>query len=176
MIKKFLVICIVLIFVGAVFSGIQAGADKPAKAEHAFVGVKTCKMCHKNDGMFKGWEATPHAGAFDILPDDQKANADCLTCHTTGVTAKNVLLEGVQCEACHGAGKDYKKKKVMKDHEASLAAGLLIPDEKTCLTCHGAETYPEGHKEMAKFDFAKMKEKGVHPLKADTAKGTEASK
>lgn len=169
MIKKLLVICTALIFVVAVFSAVQAGNAEDTKdtqdATHAFVGVKKCKICHKKDGTHPGWEATPHAGAFDKLPDDKKADKVCLACHSTGVTAKEVLLEGVQCEACHGAGADYKKKKVMEDREASVAAGMNIPDEKTCLKCHGAEKYPDGHKEMAKFDFAKMKEKGVHAMK-----------
>ena len=40
---------------------------------------------------------------------------------------------------------------------------MVVVDEKTCLKCHtGDDKVPEGHKELAKFDFAKMKEKGAH--------------
>ena len=164
MIKKLLVVCTALIFVVAVFSAVQA-------EDHAFVGVKKCKTCHKKDGTFPTWETTAHATAFDNLPDDKKADPVCLSCHATGVTAKDVLLEGVQCEACHGAGADYKKKKVMEDHDASVAAGLIVVDEKTCAKCHTAgEKFPADHKELAKLEYAKALEKGAHAIPEKTEK------
>lgn len=70
-------------------------------------------------------------------------------------------MPGVQCEACHGSGSEYKSMKIMKDHEASLAAGLIVPDEATCKSCH--EDAPHDQKP---FDFASMKEKGQHEVKA----------
>lgn len=159
MLKKLLVICIILA-VGLMFTMAQAEGEK----KHEFVGVKKCKMCHKKDGVFPSWEKSAHATAFSKLEEADQKNEACLPCHSTGTTAKGLLLEGVQCESCHGAGADYKKKATMKDHDAAVAAGLLVPDVKTCETCHVAAV-PEGHKERAKFDFAEFSKTGIHDLK-----------
>jgi hypothetical protein len=80
-----------------------------------------------------------------------------LGCHATGASAE---LPGVQCEACHGPGSEYKSMKVMKDREASIAAGLIVPDEATCRGCH--EKAPH---EVPAFDYASMKDTGVHEHK-----------
>lgn len=133
-----------------------------AKKEHDFVGVKKCKMCHKKDGIHAAWEASAHATAFEKLSDEDKKSEALLPFYTTGTTAKGVLLTGVQCEACHGGGADYKKKKIMSDREAAVAAGMVVPDEKTCMKCHN-EKAPAALAATAKdFDFAKMWEKGGH--------------
>jgi hypothetical protein len=55
--------------------------------------------------------------------------------------------------------------KVMKDLEASKAAGLLTPDESTCKSCHEGAPH-----EQKAFDFASMKEKGIHAFKEKDAK------
>ena len=49
----------------------------------------------------------------------------------------------------------------MKDHEASLAAGLLVPDEATCRSCH--EGAPHDQKP---FDFEALKARSAHEVKA----------
>jgi len=71
---------------------------------------------------------------------------------------------GVQCETCHGAGSDYKSRKVMKDHDASIAAGLTIPDEQLCLTCHNDKSPT-----FTGFDFDEMWAKVNHPNPARAA-------
>jgi hypothetical protein len=50
--------------------------------------------------------------------------------------------------------------KVMKDREASLAAGLILPDEALCKSCH--EGAPHDQKA---FDYASAKDKGIHAHK-----------
>jgi hypothetical protein len=50
-------------------------------------------------------------------------------------------MAGVQCEACHGAGNDYKKVSIMKDRDASIANGLIIPTQETCDGCHTGEDH-----------------------------------
>jgi hypothetical protein len=50
--------------------------------------------------------------------------------------------------------------KIMKDREASVAAGLTLPDENTCKSCH--ENAPHDQKA---FDYENMKEKGIHAHK-----------
>lgn len=133
-----------------------------------FVGASKCKMCHMP--QHKTWMESSHAKAFEVLkPEDQK-NAECLSCHTTGqgqAAAEGADLKGVQCEACHGPGSEYKSMKIMSKkayaadrdaaHKAAVAAGLLIPDEGTCTKCHN-----EKSPTFKGFDFASAKEKIKH--------------
>jgi len=153
----------------------------PAAAENTYVGVDSCKMCHKKEDkgdQYGKWQATKHANAYATLASDAAkeiasgkgiANAqeapECLKCHVTaaGVDAsmldkKYKVEDGVGCESCHGAGSEYKNMKIMKDLEAAKAAGLLIPDEDTCKKCHNEEspTFKE-------FDFAARSAEIAHP-------------
>jgi len=150
----------------AIAEGDDAAAPaKTATKEHAYVGSPKCKMCHtgaaKGD-IYQIWEKSKHAQAFANLPDDNKTNATCLACHTTGYgktggydpkAESTAGLEGVGCEACHGPGADYKGMTVMKDLAKAKEAGLIIPDATTCKGCHEGKV-PEGHKALPKFDFA----------------------
>lgn len=146
--------------------------------EFNYIGVKKCTMCHKTEkqgSQLSIWEKSKHAEAYKTL---QSAEADkiaadlghttkaveteaCLKCHATGYNVPEARLEkgfnitdGVQCETCHGAGKDYSPMKVMKDKDAAIAAGLILWSdmaaiEAQCRTCHNEEspTYKE-------FNFA----------------------
>ena len=67
--------------------------------------------------------------------------------------------EGISCETCHGPGKDYKRLKIMQDREKAVAAGLIIPDEQTCLKCHN-DTAPN----VAPFNYKEAWEKIKHPV------------
>ncbi|MGL1935962.1 MAG: cytochrome c family protein [Fibrobacterales bacterium] len=168
-----------LVFILGIF---WVGTVQAADPAHKFVGAAKCKTCHKKkkDGeQYQQWQKSGHANAFKTLGtaeakevakkngvtgDPQKA-PQCLKCHVTayGVDAKYLdksykMENGVQCESCHGPGKDYKKKKVMKDHAKSIAAGMIVPDEKTCTTCHNKEspTYKP-------FNYKKKYKKVNHP-------------
>lgn len=152
----------ILAFCGVVMADDAKQADETEKADHAFVGAKKCKVCHKKSGIFESWEASSHATGWDNLTDEEKADENLKQYYTTGTDAKGELLTGVQCEACHGPGSDYKKKKIMEDHEASLAAGLVVPTTETCLSCHN-EKAPAKLAAVGKdFDFEKAKVTGVH--------------
>ena len=118
---------------------------------------------------------TKHARAYDVLSDEEKQKPECVKCHTTGTTAKDELLKGVQCEACHGAGADYKspkiksKKKWKADPERQLKlaveAGLILPTEESCVRCHTKE----GNPNFKEFKFAERKEL-VHPVESKQEK------
>jgi len=125
------------------------------QAENTYVGVKKCKMCHKL--QYTSWAASKHAQAFDLLKGDDQSNPVCLGCHATNKTAD---MPGVQCEACHGPGSAFKKMSVMKNEEAAIAAGLILPKEDTCLRCHKGA--PHDQKE---FVFAERIKVGVHEHK-----------
>lgn len=132
----------------------EAEADAPA---HDYVGAKKCKICHKAE--HDSWLNTGHAKAWDLLKADEKKNEECVGCHTTGVTAKGEMLEGVQCEACHGPGADYRKTKIMKDKKLALENGMIEPTAEVCTTCHN-----EKSPTFKGFDFDKyvVNPAGVH--------------
>lgn len=171
---------VAVVFFVAALAGLSYAEDaakapeKAAEKQAAFVGNKTCAMCHK--GAAKGeihekWLASKHAKAFAVLPAEGKTNPKCFSCHTTGAgktggydpAAKNAAdLEGVGCESCHGAGSDYKAVHG-KDKAKALTLGMVVPTEATCKACH-AGAVPEGHKALPKFDFAAAKVKIEHKL------------
>ncbi len=124
-----------------------AAATQLAVAEPTYIGADKCKMCHKL--QYNSWAETKHAQATA----DAKASTDpafsqaCLSCHATD---KSEDLAGVQCEACHGPGSDYKAISVMKDKQKAVANGLILPDQKTCDGCHDGKDH---HK---KVDITKV--------------------
>jgi hypothetical protein len=115
----------------AVSVGAQAG-------DHEYVGADKCKMCHKV--QYASWETTKHAKATDTAKagTEREWGADCLQCHATNASED---FPGVQCEACHGPGADYKKMSIMKDVEAAKANGLIIPTQETCDGCHTGDDH-----------------------------------
>lgn len=163
----------------------MCGGTWAADKAPGYIGAESCaKMCHKTakQGKQKSiWEGSAHAMAFQTLAtpkaleiakakgiDNPQESDACLKCHVTAhgvaddlIGAKFSHEEGVGCEVCHGPGSLYKKRKVMKDHEASIAAGLLIPNEKTCIKCHNEEspTYKP-------FDYDERSKLIAHPKPA----------
>ncbi len=153
-----------------------------AQSEHEYVGAKKCSICHKTPKQgeqYPKWQESRHSKAFEVLGTaeakaagaklgvtDPQKDGKCLKCHSTayGHTTDRVaqaipVEEGVSCESCHGPGKDYMKMSVMKDRAAAAAAGLKIPDEKTCLGCHNAE-----NPFNKPFNYQERLEKIKHPI------------
>jgi Cytochrome c554 and c-prime len=168
------------VFICLVFSGLAISAD------HKYVGVATCKMCHK--AQFEVWGTTLHSKAMETLksPEAQKIaqqkglktsaaeSPQCTKCHETAADAPPAMLDakfdktmGVQCETCHGAGSDYKSMTVMKDHAKAVEAGMApikVADgsaEKQCVQCHNSESPT-----FKDFKFQSFWEKIKHPKKA----------
>jgi len=164
-------------FAAAMPSAVLAGSP-----EHDFIGVQKCAICHKKPEQgeqYRIWSESKHAKAFETLGtpeakevaakfgiDDPQKSGKCLKCHSTAyfftespVTDAIEPSEAISCESCHGPGKDYYKKSVMEDKEAAIEAGLIIPDEKTCVQCHN-DTSPT----FKPFDFKERYEKIKHPL------------
>lgn len=113
-------------------------------AEPAYMGAKFCRTCHSSadNDRYHRWLESGHASAYEVLKGAEKTDPQCLSCHTTGydqpVSDKSTLkdLRGVQCEACHGPGSEYKPMKVMKDPKLAREKGLWDVTREVCLGCH----------------------------------------
>lgn len=141
----------VIVVVGLVLAGALVTAAAPT-----YIGAAKCKMCHKVE--YDSWLAKgTHSQALvkAKASTNPKWDASCMSCHATN---KSETSQGVECEACHGPGSDYKAMSIMKDRAKSVAAGLIIQDQKLCDRCHDGKDH---HK---KVDFAAMKDK-VHDSK-----------
>lgn len=172
------------------------GSSVPGKNGHKFAGHTKCKSCHKKEDIgaqYLAWEGSKHAKAFETLASDQakewaaeKGIADpqtdekCVKCHVTAYglpveeqakTFAKTVNDGVQCESCHGAGYDYKKKKIMADHDTAVSKGLVEVDETLCRTCHNDESpawdparYTTQGGKAVGFDYEQAKKKIAHPV------------
>ncbi len=159
---------------------------RPTETRPYLVGVRVCAQCHsqvETGDQFALWMRSAHAGAYATLGTSQawdaaakvgiqgnpQANLLCLRCHAASFgeqvwsSGESFEVEdGVQCESCHGPGSEYSREAIMRDKQTAIAAGLEIPDEKTCLRCHDAQCpVPAGH-----FDFAAATNLVAHPRKS----------
>ena len=163
-------------------------------ADHKFTGVKKCKRCHEKSAIgnqYAQWLETRHAKAFESLAtdkakkwateagvEDPQADERCVKCHSTAHGVPDTMVSrkfdrqaGVQCEACHGAGKDYRKKKVMIDRELAISKGLVPQTEAVCLSCHTDESpawkpdrYTLEDGSLAGFDYDQAVQAIAHPV------------
>ena len=154
--------------------GAAVPATAIADGEYLGVGSCSSPVCHgavsQRDGTrvlqneyFTWSEHDAHAGAYDLLTNRQSqriaANlglgnaheADvCLDCHATNVPAaargeRFQIDDGVSCEACHGAAKDWIETHDDRGvaHADNVARGLVALDEpvvraQLCTSCHVA--------------------------------------
>jgi hypothetical protein len=111
-----------------------------ASAGPAYVGAAACGVCHP--AQMLQWKASKHAGALAALQRKrQELNPECLRCHVTGYgdsggyrfrAAPGADLGNVQCEACHGFGREHRGKGKIRGK---------VP-EAICRRCHSAENSP----------------------------------
>ena len=109
-----------------------------------YVGAQACLKCHAD--AHKTWLASGHSGAFGtIKKKGSEFDPECLKCHTVGYglaggfadAVTTPKLEGVQCESCHGRG---------KEHIATLSKRTLKPvTPSTCISCHDTENSENFH-------------------------------
>ncbi|HXV36613.1 MAG TPA: cytochrome c family protein [Myxococcota bacterium] len=161
---------------------------------HEFVGHNKCKSCHAKAAIgdqYGLWLESRHAKAMTSLATekakqwaseagvaDPQTDARCVECHTTAHGVPDAMLAkkfdrkaGVQCEACHGAGKDYRKKKIMIDRDKAIAKGLVPQTEAVCVQCHNDKspawdpqryTLADGRK--VGFDYDQAVKEIAHPV------------
>ncbi len=133
-------------------AGLLKDEERMADAEGPYTGSAKCAACHQP--FAEGWSLTKHAGAFKTLEAIGKSkDPECVKCHVTGYAQDGFFslsstpgLANVQCEACHGQG---------REHARESSKPMLPVDEKTCLKCHTQINSPE-------FDYKTYLERIKH--------------
>lgn len=111
-----------------------------------YLGVGACQQCHVEE--FEVYAHTRHARAYATLASQfVHRDTNCVGCHVTGygdaggfqgvrMRGAAVDLIDVQCEACHGPGRDHAR-------DGSYRATAI----QSCVKCHTSNDDPD-------FDFA----------------------
>jgi hypothetical protein len=106
-----------------------------------FVGVETCATCHAKEHDI--WQRTGHAHAMATLEKkNEQFDTECVGCHVVGFQKggfQSLVLTpqyaNVQCESCHGPGRQHSEKP---------AKGYgLMPTPVGCLQCHTTMNSPD---------------------------------
>src|SRR5947209_1730853 len=124
---RLVLVLVALTAIAASAGGAAGGAQKVV--DHDFIGADRCRSCHAE--QYAQWEKTPHARAFDVLSPKDRADPRCLSCHTMVSEDLGAGLTGIQCESCHGAGRNYAVPYVMRDDELKGILGLQKVDAST---------------------------------------------
>ena len=110
--------------------------------QNGYASATACQKCHEQE--YLQWSATRHAFAFEtLLKKERYFDAGCVSCHTTGLGYSTGFqigdhastLKGVQCETCHGPGKQH----VGNPKKANIRSGA---DTGLCLECHDTKHSP----------------------------------
>lgn len=110
--------------------------------ENGYASAAACQQCHQQE--YLQWSATRHAFAYQtLLKKERYFDAGCVSCHTTGfgyptgfqIGDQNATLQGVQCETCHGPGKQH----VGNPKKSNIRSGA---DTSLCLQCHDTKHSP----------------------------------
>lgn len=168
---------------------LSARAQAAEEEKHpVYVGVEVCASCHQGNQMghqHSLWLLSKHAQAYAILSkpesktiaqlsgitqEPQQATM-CLGCHSTGAHAEAWerdptfhTEDGVQCEKCHGPGSEYSvDAKTMRDRDAAMRAGLVMPTPKDCLGCHQPKGSHVAVHHMPEMDMEKAAQTIAHP-------------
>ena len=139
-------------------SPLQAGEPKN-------LGPQQCASCHTQ--QTEEWQGHRHAKAFDTLPENERLNPLCLSCHAPDPERREA---GVTCEACHGAGSEYAVDHIMRDPYLRGFLGLKKVEVATCARCHqGAHTT-----KLKPVDVLKLWNQLHHSRTAPTPQATPA--
>ena len=110
--------------------------------ENGYASAAACQQCHEQE--YFQWSATRHAFAYEtLLKKERYFDAGCVSCHTTGfgyptgfqIGEQDSTLKGVQCETCHGPGKQH----VGNPKKSNIRSGA---DTSLCLQCHDPKHSP----------------------------------
>lgn len=122
-------------------AGLLKDDERKVLADSPYIGAPRCAECHRP--FADSWKVTRHAGAFGALEKAGKSkDPECVKCHTTGYMqpggfysmASTPNLANVQCEVCHGAG---------RDHAMEPSSPLKPVEESVCRVCHTKDRSPD---------------------------------
>jgi hypothetical protein len=126
-----------------------SAATKPASLinlNSPYAGAETCAPCHQQE--FEVWEKSGHAHAISTLERKrQQFDNECVGCHVVGFQKAGGFqslvttpqLANVQCEACHGPGRQHS--------ENPVKGYGYMPTPAGCAVCHTVANSPD-------FNFA----------------------
>ncbi|MCW8885187.1 MAG: multiheme c-type cytochrome [Motiliproteus sp.] len=115
------------------------------QGQSPFVGEQTCEACHQQS--HQTWQDTDHAKAYDDLEEVGKAfDPHCVGCHVVGYKQPGGFLSidltsqlaGVQCENCHGAGREH-----VNSGGQIQTPNHALAKEQVCSQCHVPEHSPK---------------------------------
>jgi 2',3'-cyclic-nucleotide 2'-phosphodiesterase (5'-nucleotidase family) len=123
----------------------QAVAVQNASLNSPFVGVETCAACHAEEKAI--WDKTGHAHAMATLErKNNQFDNECVRCHVVGFEKGGFQslittpqFANVQCENCHGPGREHAANPVKGYGHMETPAG--------CIQCHAPPNSDD-------FDFA----------------------
>ncbi len=110
--------------------------------QNGYASATACQKCHEQE--YLQWSATRHAFAFEtLLKKERYFDSGCVSCHTTGfgystgfqIGDHDSTLKGVQCETCHGPGKQHAG----NPKKSNIRSGA---DTSLCLDCHDTKHSP----------------------------------
>lgn len=116
-------------------------ASKRNKSKQSvYAGETVCKTCHSAEHAI--WSDSRHGRAYNTLRKINKAfDPECLACHVVGFNLPGGFiseldtpdLKNVQCEVCHGPG---------RDHAIAPQAGFGNKAKEACKQCHAINHSP----------------------------------
>ena len=123
--------------------GVPLFADQQLEKQNGeYISANTCKSCHEQE--YLQWSATRHAFAYQtLLKKERYFDPNCVSCHTTGygyttgfqIGDQDSTLKGVQCETCHGPGKQHAG----NPKRTNIRSGK---DTSLCIQCHDTKHSP----------------------------------
>jgi hypothetical protein len=124
----------------------QSATAKPALfgGESPYAGSESCSACHAD--AYEIWQKTGHAHAMATLErKNEQFDNECVGCHVVGFQKGGFQslyttpqLANVQCESCHGPGRDHVSKPAKGYGSFATPVG--------CMQCHTRPNSPD-------FDF-----------------------
>lgn len=106
-----------------------------------YVGVDECAKCHQRE--YNIWKTTNHSHAIESLQKkNEQFDPSCIKCHVVGFQQggfqalySTPQFANVQCEACHGPGREHAKAPAKGYGFVATPAG--------CVQCHTQSNSPD---------------------------------
>lgn len=128
-----------LVFAWVAGGALTVAQPAPPADTSGYVWADACKDCHKE--VHEAWSKTKHSSTLNRLSSADQEK-ECAACHVTGALTpihleSKVVNAGVQCETCHGPG---------REHAESAAGGgtpkptSMKPDQRLCEQCHNSKS------------------------------------